>query len=64
MRFNSGFKGLSVFMTIPFCLCLVDLPVTSYSSDLKSYININLDQCHDKVKGLRMARVTETCSLI
>jgi len=23
-----------------------------------------LDQCHDKVKGLRMARVADTCSLI
>jgi len=26
--------------------------------------NKNLDQCHDKVKGLRMAHVAETCSLI
>jgi len=24
----------------------------------------NVDQCHDKFKGLRMARVAETCSLI
>jgi len=39
-------------MTIPFCLCLVDLPVTSYG--YLSYV----------VLRSRMARVAETRSLI